>query len=49
MRSGLWDAETWPTTRPSPTMGRMIHDQANEERPAETQDEMLTRYRESLY
>jgi PPOX class probable FMN-dependent enzyme len=49
MRSSLWDPTTWPSERPIPTMGVMIHDQINEERPAETQEAMLARYRESLY
>ena len=49
MRSGLWDPESWPTSRPVATLGEMIHDQIGEDAPAETQDAMLARYRADLY
>lgn len=49
MRSRLWDPSSWPTERPVPTLGEMIHDQIAEETPSETQEAMLARYRESLY
>jgi uncharacterized protein len=49
MRSRLWDPESWPATRPVPTLGEMIHDQIGEVVPAETQDEMVARYRQNLY
>jgi hypothetical protein len=49
MRSRLWYPGTWPAERPIPTMGEMIHDQIAEDRPVETQEAMLARYRESLY
>lgn len=49
MRSKLWDPESWSATRPVPTLGEMIHDQIGEVGPAETQDEMVARYRENLY
>ena len=49
MRSGLWDPESWPKSRPVPTLGEMIHDQIDEDAPAETQDAMLARYRADLY
>ena len=49
MRSKLWDPASWSATRPVPTLGEMIHDQIGEDAPAETQDAMIARYRESLY
>ncbi len=49
MRSKLWDPESRPAARPVPTLGEMIHDQIAEDAPAETQEAMLARYRESLY
>jgi PPOX class probable FMN-dependent enzyme len=49
MRSGLWDRGTWPSERPVPTMGQMIHDQIAEEVPAETQEAMIARYLDGLY
>jgi PPOX class probable FMN-dependent enzyme len=49
MRSSLWDPESWPAIRPVPTLGEMIHDQIGEVVAAETQDEMVARYRQSLY
>ena len=49
MRSKLWDPASWPSERPVPTLGDMIHDQIAEEIPAETQEAMLARLRESLY
>ena len=49
MRSRLWEPESWPASRPVPTLGEMIHDQISETDPAETQQAMLARYRESLY
>ena len=49
MRSRLWDPESWPAARPVPTLGEMIKDQIASDDPAETQEQMLARYRESLY
>lgn len=49
MRSGLWQPGSWPSARPVPTLGQMIHDQIGEGSPAETQEAMIARYRESLY
>ncbi len=49
MRSNLWNPASWHPSRPVPTLGEMIHDQISEAAPAETQDAMLARYRESLY
>jgi len=49
LRSGLWQAETWPETRPVASMGEMIRDHAGTGGPAESDDEMVERYRKVLY
>lgn len=49
MRSRLWDPASWPDERPVPTLGEMIRDQIGGPARAETQDEMIARYTESLY
>ncbi len=49
MRSHLWDPSEWPAQRPVPTLGEMIRDQLDPGGTPESQDEMLTRYREDLY
>ena len=49
MRSKLWDPESWSAIRPVATLGEMIHDQIGEVASAETQDEMVARYRQNLY
>jgi uncharacterized protein len=49
MRARLWDPVTWPAERPVPTLGAMIKDQIPSDDPAETQEQMLARYRETLY
>jgi uncharacterized protein len=49
MRSRLWDASTQIERSSLPSMGEMLKDQIGSEKPAETQAEMLERYRETLY
>ena len=48
MRSALWDAESRVERGLLPSMGEMLKDQINCEK-AETQAEMLVRYKETLY
>ena len=48
MRSALWDAATRIERSSLPSMGEMLKDQINCEK-AETQAEMLVRYKETLY
>lgn len=48
MRSELWNPDQF-TTRPGfPTMGVMLNEQLGLDRPTETQEEMVKRYREDL-
>ena len=49
MRSRLWQPETWPAERPVPRMGEMIRDHSGMDGLAETEDQMIARYSETLY
>ena len=49
MRSALWDATRHVDRATLPSIGEMIKDQVNWEGKAETQAEMLVRYKETLY
>jgi len=49
MRSRLWDPAAQIERSELPTLGRMINDQVGSNEPAETQAEMLERYKEELY
>lgn len=48
MRSRLWDATQQVNRNVLPSMGEMIRDQSGLDIPAETQDEMIARYRNTL-
>jgi len=48
MRSKLWDSQSHIQRSLMPTMGDMINEQAGMSAPAETQEEMLARYRAEL-
>ena len=49
LRSKLWQPESWPETRPVPSMAEMIRDHSGMGDPAETDAEMLVRYEKALY
>ena len=49
MRSALWDPAMRIDRASLPSIGEMIRDQIRSDQPAETQAEMLERYRETLY
>jgi PPOX class probable FMN-dependent enzyme len=49
MRSALWDPAVQIDRASLPSMGEMLKDQIRSEAPAETQAEMLVRYRDTLY
>ena len=49
MRSGLWQTDTWPESRPVPSMGVMINDHATMDGLIESDDEMIARYSKALY
>ena len=49
MRAGLWKAETQVPRSVLPSMGQMINEQSGGATVAETQEEMVRRYREQLY
>ena len=49
MRSALWDPAAQIERASLPSMGQMLKDQISTDKPAETQEEMLVRYRETLY
>ena len=49
MRSALWDPAIQIERSMFPSIGQMIKDQINSQAPAETQEEMLEVYRETLY
>jgi uncharacterized protein len=49
MRSALWDPSVQIERSSLPSMGEMLKDQVNTDKPAETQTEMIERYRETLY
>ncbi|HYP85673.1 pyridoxamine 5'-phosphate oxidase family protein [Variovorax sp.] len=48
MRSQLWQPQTWIPRDAMPTMNQMIRDQTGGATAAETQEQMLARYREQL-
>lgn len=49
MRSALWDPALHVERTSLPSMGEMLKEQINWDKPAETQAEMLERYRATLY
>ncbi len=49
MRSALWDPALHVERASLPSMGEMLKEQINWDKPAETQAEMLERYRATLY
>ena len=49
MRSALWDPAVQISRASLPSMGEMLKEQINWDKPAETQAEMLERYRATLY
>ncbi len=49
MRSALWDPASRIERSTLPSMGEMLKEQIDSDKPAETQAEMLVRYRETLY
>lgn len=49
LRSGLWQPETWPATRPVPSMGEMLRDHANLADEPEPDEAMIARYSQALY
>jgi uncharacterized protein len=49
MRSRLWDPESQVPRDALPTLGEMLRDQIGSTEPPESQQEMVTRYREILY
>jgi PPOX class probable FMN-dependent enzyme len=49
MRSALWDQAAQIERSSFPSMGEMLKDQISTDTPAETQAEMVERYRETLY
>jgi len=49
MRSGLWSDESRVDRNIMPTMGKMLKEQLQSEAPEETQEQMLERYKKSLY
>jgi len=48
MRSKLWDTQSHIERSQMPSMGEMINEQAKMTTPAETQEEMMARYRAEL-
>ena len=46
LRSRLWQPESWPATRPVPTMGEMIRDHSGLDGPSE--EETMARYAKAL-
>ena len=48
MRSALWNPSNWPARSELPTMNQMIHDQIGAGAVAESQEQMLERYRSQL-
>jgi PPOX class probable FMN-dependent enzyme len=48
LRAKLWQPETWPEARPVPSMGEMIHDQAGQGGPVESDADMYARYTKAL-
>jgi hypothetical protein len=49
MRSALWDPRAQVDRSVFPSIGEMIRDQINWTGKTETQEEMLLRYKETLY
>ncbi len=49
MRSGLWKPESQVPRRVLPSLGEMIRDQTGGETTAETQEQMVERYKAQLY
>ncbi|MEL6453029.1 MAG: pyridoxamine 5'-phosphate oxidase family protein [Pseudomonadota bacterium] len=49
LRAGLWAPDSWPTTRPVPTLYEMVRDHAQMEVPSTSQDYVDKRYRDTLY
>lgn len=49
MRSGMWKPDTWPETRPVPTLNQMIRDHAQMDVSSIEQNAIEQRYRETLY
>ncbi|MCG8691701.1 MAG: pyridoxamine 5'-phosphate oxidase family protein, partial [Minwuiales bacterium] len=49
MRSRIWDPDARIDRSELPSMGQMIKDQIGSTEPAESQEEMVERYRATLY
>lgn len=49
MRSGLWKPETWPTSRPVPSLYEMLQDHTKSPIENADQDAVDERYRQTLY
>jgi len=49
MRSKLWSADVQVERSALPSMGQMLRDHTGSKGPLETQDDMVQRYKESLY
>jgi uncharacterized protein len=49
MRARLWEADAQVNRKLMPTIGQIVSDQIGDERPDETQDEMIESYRPGLY
>ncbi len=49
MRAKVWSEDAKIARTTLPTMGTMLKDQTDSAEPAETQEEMLARYRKALY
>ena len=48
MRSKLWDSASKVDRAVLPTIGQMINDQTGAQTPAETQEQMVERYKADL-
>ena len=49
LRAGLWKPETWPASRPVPSLYEMVADHAQGAVDRLTQAEAEERYRKTLY
>jgi len=49
LRAGLWDQDSWPVTRPVPSLYEMVRDHAEMEVPSIEEAYVQERYRETLY
>ena len=49
IRSGLWSPDSWPDSRPVPTMGEMLRDHTGQDVAFETEADMEKRYAAQLY